>query len=114
MFFYTIINVFTTLLENVNKSRTSAGRLSLNKKFKFNFKCKVNTSNTKRDALQTVMCDQNGSRVQSLEDRGTNLRRQLTVTAADKAAVAMETASLYRSTSIVEGRWRDRRHLYII
>jgi hypothetical protein len=30
MLFYTIINIFITLLENVNKSRTSAGSLSLN------------------------------------------------------------------------------------
>jgi hypothetical protein len=30
MFFYTIINIFITLLENGNKSRTSAGSLSLN------------------------------------------------------------------------------------
>jgi hypothetical protein len=30
MFLYTIIKPFITLLENVNKSRTSAGRLSLN------------------------------------------------------------------------------------
>jgi hypothetical protein len=29
MFFYTITNIFITLLENVNKSRTSAGSLSL-------------------------------------------------------------------------------------
>jgi hypothetical protein len=29
MFFYTITNIFITLPENVNKSRTSAGRLSL-------------------------------------------------------------------------------------
>jgi hypothetical protein len=29
MFFYTIMNIFITLLENVNKSRTSAGSLSL-------------------------------------------------------------------------------------
>jgi hypothetical protein len=29
MFFYTIMNIFITLLENVNKSRTSAGNLSL-------------------------------------------------------------------------------------
>jgi hypothetical protein len=32
MFFYTIMNIFITLLENVNKSRTSAGSLSLNVK----------------------------------------------------------------------------------
>jgi hypothetical protein len=29
MFFYTIMKLFITLLENVNKSRTSAGRFSL-------------------------------------------------------------------------------------
>jgi hypothetical protein len=29
MFFYTIMNIFITLLKNVNKSRTSAGSLSL-------------------------------------------------------------------------------------
>jgi hypothetical protein len=29
MFFYPIMNIFITLLENVNKSRTSAGSLSL-------------------------------------------------------------------------------------
>jgi hypothetical protein len=29
MFFYIILNIFITLLENVNKSRTSAGSLSL-------------------------------------------------------------------------------------
>jgi hypothetical protein len=29
MFFYTIMKLFITLLENVNKSPTSAGRLSL-------------------------------------------------------------------------------------
>jgi hypothetical protein len=29
MFFYTIMKLFITLLEDVNKSRTSAGRLSL-------------------------------------------------------------------------------------
>jgi hypothetical protein len=29
MLFYTIIKLFITLLENVNKSRTSAGSLSL-------------------------------------------------------------------------------------
>jgi hypothetical protein len=32
MFFYTIMNIFITLLENVNKSRTSAGSLSLTNK----------------------------------------------------------------------------------
>jgi hypothetical protein len=30
MFFYTIINIFITLLENINKSRSSASSLSLN------------------------------------------------------------------------------------
>jgi hypothetical protein len=30
MFFYTVVNIFITLLENVNKSRTSAASLSLN------------------------------------------------------------------------------------
>jgi hypothetical protein len=30
MFFDTIMNIFITLLENVNKSRTSAGGLSVN------------------------------------------------------------------------------------
>jgi hypothetical protein len=30
MFFYTIMKLFITLLENLNKSRTSAGKLSLN------------------------------------------------------------------------------------
>jgi hypothetical protein len=29
MFFYTIMNLFITLLENVNKSRTSANNVSL-------------------------------------------------------------------------------------
>jgi hypothetical protein len=29
-FFYTIMNLFITLLENVNKSRTSANNVSLN------------------------------------------------------------------------------------
>jgi hypothetical protein len=31
MFFYTVMNIFITLLENVNNSHTSAGKLSLNK-----------------------------------------------------------------------------------
>jgi hypothetical protein len=30
MFLYTIMNIFITLTENVNKSRTSVGSLSLN------------------------------------------------------------------------------------
>jgi hypothetical protein len=29
MFFYTIMNIFITLFENIHKSRTSAGSLSL-------------------------------------------------------------------------------------
>jgi cyanate permease len=33
MFFYTIMKLFMTLLENVNKSQTSAGRLSSNNDF---------------------------------------------------------------------------------
>jgi hypothetical protein len=34
MFFYTFMNIFITLLENVNKSCTSAGRLSLTVRMK--------------------------------------------------------------------------------
>jgi hypothetical protein len=38
MFFYTIMNLIITLLENVNKSQTSAGRISLKIKIKiYNF-----------------------------------------------------------------------------
>jgi hypothetical protein len=34
-FFYTNMNIFITLLENVNKSRTSANNLSLKIRFSF-------------------------------------------------------------------------------
>jgi hypothetical protein len=55
MFFYTIMTLFITLIENVNKSRTSAGRLSLNatKEKKVKMMKKVSAKRIRTSSLQT-------------------------------------------------------------
>jgi hypothetical protein len=51
MLFYTIMNIFITLLENVNKSRTCAGSLSL-KRLILNDKLLLNPSTSRPESHQ--------------------------------------------------------------
>jgi hypothetical protein len=57
MFFYTITKLFITLLENVNKSRTSAGRLSLNMELKARIEVKYISIRAPAVQLAQVVAD---------------------------------------------------------